>query len=143
MYMDKRYPDYRRVKFPNVTVWRPYTVKKHNWKDADTTERDLFSQMVKKHYPAYRDLAFQQGRSRSTGKLFVSYELSVTFHSIFITLRQDLASKLVEMFSSEALSVRFRISRLKKVWRSKFTEATFTSVSFLPVNLNIWLIPPL
>ena len=51
-----------------------------------------------KHYPVYRDLACQQARSRYTGKLFVSYERSGTFHIIFIT-RRDLVCKPVEMFS--------------------------------------------
>ena len=31
------------------------------------------------------DLAYQQGRSRLTGELFVSYERKVTFHTIFLT----------------------------------------------------------
>ena len=46
----------------------------------------------------HRDLACHQGRSRLTGKLFVSYERKVTFRTIFIR-RRDLACKLVEMFS--------------------------------------------
>ena len=37
-----------------------------------------------KHYPGHRDLACQQARSRYTGKLFVSYERSVTFLKKFI-----------------------------------------------------------
>ena len=46
----------------------------------------------------HRDLACHQARSRSTEKLFVSYERKVTFHTIFVRKR-DLACKLVEMFS--------------------------------------------
>jgi hypothetical protein len=42
-----------------------------------------------KHYPGHRDLACQQARSRYTGKLFVSYERSVTFHIIFIPRRNN------------------------------------------------------
>ena len=51
-----------------------------------------------KNYLGHRDLAYHQARSRLTGKLFVSYERKVTFHSIFVR-RRDLAYKLVEMFS--------------------------------------------
>ena len=50
-----------------------------------------------KHYPGYRDLACRVQRSRYTGKRFVPYERSGTFHIIFIT-RRDLACRLVEMF---------------------------------------------
>ena len=45
-----------------------------------------------------RDLAYQQARSRLTGKRFVSYERKVTFHTIFLR-RRNLACKVVEMFS--------------------------------------------
>ena len=51
-----------------------------------------------KNYRGYRDLACHQAKSRLTGKLFVSYERKVTFHTIFVR-RRDLACKLVEMFS--------------------------------------------
>ena len=51
-----------------------------------------------KNYLGHRDLACHQARSRLTGKLFVSYERKVTFHTIFVR-RRDLACKLVEMFS--------------------------------------------
>ena len=53
-----------------------------------------------KNYLGHRDLACHQARSRLTGKLFVSYECKVTFHTIFERMR-DLACKLVEMFSRE------------------------------------------
>ena len=46
------------------------------------------------HHPSHRDLACQQARSRYTGKPFVSYERSVTFHFIFIQ-RRDLACRKV------------------------------------------------
>ena len=35
-------------------------------------------------FPLYRDLAYQQARSRLTGKLFISYEYKVTFYTIFV-----------------------------------------------------------
>jgi hypothetical protein len=47
----------------------------------------------------HRDLACQQARSRYTGKLFVSYERSVTFDIIVFIPRRDLACELVEKFS--------------------------------------------
>ena len=37
-----------------------------------------------KNYLGYRDLACHQARSRLTGKLLVSYERKVTFHTIFV-----------------------------------------------------------
>ena len=46
-----------------------------------------------KDYLGHRDLACHHARSRLTGKLFVSYERKVTFHTIFAR-RRDLASKL-------------------------------------------------
>ena len=46
-----------------------------------------------KNYLGRRDLACHQARSRLTGKLFVSYERKVTFHTIFVR-RRDLACKL-------------------------------------------------
>ena len=51
-----------------------------------------------KNYLGHRDLDCHQARSRLTGKLFVSYERKVTFHTTFVR-RRDLACKLVEMFS--------------------------------------------
>ena len=53
-----------------------------------------------KNYLGHRDLACHQARFPLTGKLFVSYERKVTFHTIFVR-RRDLACKLVEMFSRE------------------------------------------
>ena len=50
-----------------------------------------------KHYPGHRDLVCQQARSRYTGKHFVSYERSVTFHIIFIP-RRDLLVNLSKSF---------------------------------------------
>ena len=37
-----------------------------------------------KNYLGHRDLACHQARSRLRGKLFVSYERKVTFHTIFV-----------------------------------------------------------
>ena len=56
-----------------------------------------------KNYLGHRDLACHQARSRLTGKLFVSYERKVTFHTIFVR-RRDLACKLVEMFTRFSLT---------------------------------------
>ena len=53
-----------------------------------------------KNYLGHRDVACHQARCGLTGKLLVSYERKVTFHTIFVR-RRDLACKLPEMFSRE------------------------------------------
>ena len=99
--MEKRYPDYR-VKFPTVTsvALSKSTIEKllTRQKVFPLSGEVVFICMGETLSRVYRDLACQQARSRYTGKRFVSYERSGTFHIIFVT-RRDLACKLVEMFS--------------------------------------------
>ena len=69
--------------------------------DGFPAKRESFGKVTfiwDKYFPVYRDLAYQQETFRYTGKLFVSYERKVTFHTIFVR-RRDLACELVEMFS--------------------------------------------
>ena len=50
------------------------------------------------NYLGHRDLACHQARSRLTGKLFVSYERKVTFHTIFVSQGEILLVNLSKCF---------------------------------------------
>jgi hypothetical protein len=90
-------------------------------REGDETARGLNDHkacvLYAKNITVHRDLACQQARSRYKGKLFVSYERSLTFHIIFITRRYLTCERVKNVFS---LTNRDNFSSYEMVLKSVF-----------------------